>query len=110
VIGDASIAKPMPKSGYAANSQAKVCAAAIVASLRGEPAPAPSWVNTCYSIIAPEDCVSVSAVYRLGAEGKIEAVKGAGGLTPEDASPELRKRAVAYAHSWFRNITHDAFG
>lgn len=110
VIGDASIAKPMPKSGYAANSQAKVCAAAIVASLRGEPAPAPSWVNTCYSIITPEDCVSVSAVYRLGTDGNIVAVKGAGGLTPEDASPAMRKRAVAYAHSWFRNITRDTFG
>ena len=31
VIGDAAIASPMPKSGFAASSQGKVCAAAIVA-------------------------------------------------------------------------------
>ena len=30
MIGDAAIAAPLPKSGYAANSQAKVVAAAVV--------------------------------------------------------------------------------
>ncbi|MGM0680197.1 MAG: FAD-dependent oxidoreductase, partial [Pseudomonadota bacterium] len=35
VIGDASIAGSMPKSGFAANSQGKVCAAAIVSALHG---------------------------------------------------------------------------
>ena len=54
VIGDATIAAPMPKSGYAANSQAKVCAAAIIARFNGEPEPAPSLVNTCYSLKTPD--------------------------------------------------------
>ena len=110
VIGDASIASPMPKSGYAANSQAKVCAASVVALLNGIDTPDPSYVNTCYSIIAPNDGISVAAVYHLGQDGKIAAVKGAGGLTPADASAEMRKREAAYAHSWFKNITHDVFG
>ena len=48
VIGDASIATGMPKSAYAANSQAKVCAAAIVASLNNTEILEPSYVNTCY--------------------------------------------------------------
>lgn len=110
VIGDASVASPMPKSGYAANSEAKVCAAAVVALLNGMDAPDPSYVNTCYSIIAPEDGISVAMVYALGKDGKIKKVEGAGGLTPSDASPEMRKREVAYAHSWFKNITYDVFG
>ena len=110
VIGDASVASPMPKSGYAANSEAKVCAAAVVALLNDLPLPQPSYVNTCYSLITPEDGISVAAVYRLGDDGKIAAVKGAGGLTPADASAEMRRREVAYAHSWFNNITHDVFG
>lgn len=110
VIGDASIAAPMPKSGYAANSQAKVCAAAVVAKLNGKPTPVPSFVNTCYSLITPEDAISVAMVYRLGAKGKIKKVKGAGGLTPKDASDAMRKREVTYAYSWFKNITHDTFG
>ncbi len=110
VIGDASIAKPLPKSGYAANSEAKVCAAAVVASLQGKEPPVPSWVNTCYSIITPEDGISVAMVYRLGPDGKIMKVKGAGGLTPADSPAKYRKREVLYAHSWFNNITHDVFG
>jgi len=111
VIGDACIATKMPKSGYAANSQAKVCAAAIVAMFKGEEPGTPSYVNTCYSIIGKDWGVSVAAVYRLSEDGKtIAGVKGAGGLGPMDASPEARRREVQYAYSWFRNITADIFG
>ncbi|PKM46116.1 MAG: cytochrome C [Gammaproteobacteria bacterium HGW-Gammaproteobacteria-1] len=110
VIGDASIAGAMPKSGYSANSQAKVCAAAVAALLNGMEAPVPAYVNTCYSLITPEHGISVAAVYQLGADGAIAGVKGAGGLTPADASDEALRREVAYAHSWFKNITADTFG
>lgn len=109
VLGDASIAGAMPKSGYSANSQAKVCAAAVAALLNGMDAPVPSYVNTCYSLITPEHGISVAAVYQL-VDGAIVGVKGAGGLTPADASDEMLKREVAYAHSWFKNITADIFG
>lgn len=109
VIGDASVAGEMPKSGYSANSQAKVCAAAVAALLNGMEAPVPAYVNTCYSLITPEHGISVAAVYQL-ADGKIVGVKGSGGLTPADASDEMLKREVAYAHSWFKNITADTFG
>jgi sulfide dehydrogenase [flavocytochrome c] flavoprotein subunit len=110
VIGDASVATPLPKSGYAASSEAKVCAAAVVAALNDRPVPVPSYVNTCYSVITPDDGISVAMVYRLGPDGKIVKVKGSGGLTPMDSSPEWRKREVDYGHSWFRNITNDTFG
>ncbi len=111
VIGDSSIASPLPKSGFAANSEAKVCAAAVVALLNGREAPQPSYVNTCYSIITPEDAISVAMVYNY-ADGKINKVKGAGGLTPgyDKTTMEMRKREVVYAHSWFNNITQDVFG
>ncbi len=109
VIGDASIATGMPKSGYAANSQAKVCAAAVVASLGGKSMGTPSYVNTCYSIVAPDYGISVAAVYRLAAD-KSKISKVAGGLTPMDASDEARRREVLYAHSWFENIVVDTFG
>ena len=114
VIGDASIATAMPKSGYSANSQAKVCAAAIVALLNGDQPGTPSYINTCYSIVGKDYGISVAAVYRLGKDDKgaqvIGGVKGAGGLTPSDASPEHLRREVGYAHSWFNNITKDVFG
>jgi sulfide dehydrogenase [flavocytochrome c] flavoprotein subunit len=109
VIGDSCIAGAMPKSGYAANSQGKVCAAAIVAQVNGLELPEPSYVNTCYSIIAPEYGISVAAVYEL-ADGSIAAVPGAGGLSPSDASPRLRAREALNARSWIRNIMSDTFG
>lgn len=110
VVGDASIASPLPKSGYAANSEAKVCAAAVVDLLNGREPGQPSYVNTCYSIVGKDHGISVAAVYRLGDDGKIASVEGAGGLTPGDASEEMLKREVTFAHSWFQNITHDTFG
>ena len=109
VIGDASIATGMPKSGYAANSQGKVCAAAVVASLNGHDMADPSYVNTCYSIVGREYGISVAAVYRL-AEDRSKIEKVAGGLTPSDASPEALKREVQYAYSWYDNIVADMFG
>ncbi len=109
VIGDASIAKGMPKSGYAANSEAKVCAAAVAALLKGEEPGSPAYVNTCYSIIADDWGISVAAVYRLAKDGS-KITKVAGGLTPMDASEEAHKRAVENTYSWFNNITSDIFG
>ena len=111
VIGDAAIATEMPKSGYAANSQAKVAAQAVIDLLNGREPGTPSYINTCYSILGKDYAVSVAAVYTLNkAENKIVGVKGAGGLTPKDASPADLKREVSYAHSWFNNITQDMFG
>ena len=109
VIGDASVAAPLPKSGYAANSEGKTCAAAVVALLNGEEPGDPSLVNTCYSIVGPNDAISVAMVYDLK-EGKLSKVKGSGGLTPADSSPEMRAREVEYAYSWFENIKNDSWG
>ena len=109
VIGDASIAKGMPKSGYAAYSEAKVCAAAVASLLNGKEVGTPSYVNTCYSIIAEDWGISVAAVYKLAKDGS-KIVKLSGGLTPIDATDEAHKREVGYAHSWFNNITSDIFG
>jgi sulfide dehydrogenase [flavocytochrome c] flavoprotein subunit len=111
VLGDASSAAKMPKSAYAANSQAKVCAAAIVNLLAGNEPGTPSYVNTCYSIIAEEWGISVAAVYTLDeAENMIKGVEGAGGLTPMDATAEQHELEVGYAQSWLNNLVHDMMG
>jgi len=117
VVGDAAIASPLPKSGYAANSEGKVAAAAVVALLNGGKAPTPTYVNTCYSVINESngvyDGISVAKVYAWDEKnGKIIGVDGSGGLTPgyADTTDEMRAREVKYAHSWFENITVDTFG
>lgn len=109
VIGDAAIANGLPKSGYAANSEAKVCAVAVSALLNGSEPGTPSFINTCYSIVGKDYGISVTAVYRLAKDGsKITRVSG--GLTPMNATPIQLKREVSYAHSWLHNITTDIFG
>jgi sulfide dehydrogenase [flavocytochrome c] flavoprotein subunit len=110
VIGDAAIATDMPKSGYSANSQGKVAAAAIVAMLNGDEPGVPAYVNTCYSIIGKDYGISVAAVYRLSEDGAtIAGVEGSGGLTPSDAPEFALAREVQYAYSWYDNIVHDIF-
>jgi sulfide dehydrogenase [flavocytochrome c] flavoprotein chain len=49
VVGDAAIAGAIPKSAFAANVQAKVCAAAVAGLLSGATPASPKLINTCYS-------------------------------------------------------------
>nr|WP_240457591.1 NAD(P)/FAD-dependent oxidoreductase [Halomonas socia] len=109
VVGDASVAAPMPKSGFCANAQAKVAAAAIVAALRGDSTPEPYWSNTCYSLIGPEYGISVAGVYRIQ-DGVIAEVEGSGGLSPSDASAEIRQMEAEYAVGWYNAICQDTWG
>lgn len=101
VIGDASNAGAMPKSGYSANSEAKICATNIVALMNGKELTDMSGINTCYSFITDKEAVSVAAVYTVK-EGKIVAVPNSGGVSPADFS--AAKMEAIYAESWLKNI------
>ncbi|MBF0311359.1 MAG: FAD-dependent oxidoreductase [Magnetococcales bacterium] len=110
VIGDSCIAGAMPKSGYAANSQGKVVAAAIVALLNGKPVGEPSYVNTCYSLITPDYGISVAGIYKMDkVEGKDTIKEVKGGVSPAKASPAFRKQEALYAESWYQSIMADMF-
>ena len=109
MVGDATIAAPMPKSGFCANTQGKVAAAAIVAALAGRPAPTASWANTCYSLIAPDYGISVAGVYAVDGDKLIE-VKGSGGVSPREASDSFRKLEADYGVAWYNAITKDIWG
>ncbi|MGF1614105.1 MAG: FCSD flavin-binding domain-containing protein [Gammaproteobacteria bacterium] len=106
IVGDAAIPGPLPKSAYAANSQAKVCAAAVVDLVNGREVGEPSWVNTCYSLLAPNYGISVAMVYRLGPDGNAATVEGAGGVSPEGSNTMME---AIYAESWYNNIIDDSF-
>jgi NADPH-dependent 2,4-dienoyl-CoA reductase/sulfur reductase-like enzyme len=108
IIGDASIANPMPKSAFSANNQAKVCAAAILALLRGETPPDPVLINTCYSLVAPDYGISIAAVYHVK-DDAIITVPGSDGISPLDAPDETRTLEAEYTRSWYANITADTF-
>ena len=108
VIGDAAVMGAMPKSAFAANTQAKVCAQAITALL-AERAPAePRLINTCYSLVAPGYGISVAGVYRP-VNGQLTDIEGAGGTSPLNASPATRAQEADYADVWYRTITGSVF-
>ncbi|MFC6487046.1 FCSD flavin-binding domain-containing protein [Nitratireductor sp. GCM10026969] len=109
VVGDATVAAPMPKSGFSASAQGKVVAAAIAAMLDGRAPPPPVWTNTCYSLLSPDYGVSVAGHYRL-ADGEIAEVPGAGGLSPADADSAFRRAEARYAVGWYEAVTQDIWG
>lgn len=108
VIGDSSIAGPVPKSGYGANSEAKIAAAAIVAAFNGEQPGDPKFVNTCYSYVSAIDAISVAGVYELDKDNKIIEVKGSGGVSVKGGA-HYRAEGL-YAKGWYESIKADTWG
>mgnify|MGYP000884920115 FL=1 len=106
VLGDAAIAGAMPKSAFAANSQAKVVAMA----LRGELANARTfparYANTCWSIIETDDTVKVGGRYEPK-DGKIAEVEGFVSKTGESA--DIRKQTTDENMGWYSGIVADIF-
>lgn len=110
VIGDACMADSLPKSGFAANSEAKVCASAIHALLNGLDVESPSFSNGCYSLVGKDYAISVVGVYRLSDDGKlVESIAGSGGVSSATATAQDRLFDASYAYSWYNNFTQDVF-
>lgn len=107
VLGDAASQGDMPKSGYSANSQAKVCANAVRGALTGTRVFPAKFANTCWSLIDTNDGVKVGATYEATDE-KIAKVDGFISATGESA--ELRKATYEESEGWYAGITADMFG
>jgi NADH dehydrogenase FAD-containing subunit len=107
VVGDASIAGDMPKSAFAANSQAKVAAMTVRADLTKSQAFPARYSNTCWSLIAPDDDVKVGATYAPG-DGKIKA--SGGFISKKDEPADLRKANYKESVDWYNGIVRDIFG
>ena len=104
VLGDASQQGDMPKSGFSANSQAKVCANAVRGALTGSKVFPAKFSNTCWSLIAPNDGVKVGATYEATPE-KIAKVDGFISATGE--SSDVRKATYEESEGWYTGITTD---
>ncbi|MQQ10686.1 NAD(P)/FAD-dependent oxidoreductase [Epibacterium sp. SM1979] len=107
VLGDASSQGDMPKSGFSANSQAKVCANAVRGALTGSKVFPAKFSNTCWSLIATNDGVKVGATYEATPE-KIAKVDGFISQTGE--SSDLRKATYEESEGWYTGITSDMLG
>jgi sulfide dehydrogenase [flavocytochrome c] flavoprotein subunit len=109
VLGDATIAGEMPKSGFSANNQAKACGGAILADIAGRTASKSKLLNVCYSIAEPDYAFSIVDVFEV----KGDTI----GLTFQDnrttslkAPHDILRREAEYAQSWYDNITAEMFG
>ena len=108
VLGDATLSAPgMPKSGSMANQHGKICAAAVIAQLKGQPVFAsPTIMNTCYSMVDGRSAMHVTSIHKYDPEQKtLVAVKGSGGVSPKASELE-----GTYAWGWAKNIWADALG
>ena len=106
IIGDACVAGEMPKTGHAASSQGKICAAAIVSALRGGSLPKDvTYSESIYSLLDPP-IGQAAGVYRLK-NGKITRVSG--GVSDIDASHKTRVKESNFAKGWYKGITTDTF-
>lgn len=102
IIGD-SVAAALPKSGFMASAQAKVCVAAIIEMLDGkQPDQNPSLVNTCYSMVSGTEAVHVANVFRFNAEKQAMVSVDGGGVSAARSVEE-----GVYAASWLNNIMAD---
>ncbi|MFK7945119.1 MAG: FCSD flavin-binding domain-containing protein [Paracoccaceae bacterium] len=107
VLGDSSQQGDMPKSGFSANSQAKVCAMAVRGALTGSKVFPAKFSNTCWSLIGTDDGVKVGASYEATDE-KIAKTDGFISQNGEEAS--VRKNTYEESIGWYNGITADMFG
>ena len=107
VLGDASSQGDMPKSGFSANSQAKVCAMAVRAALTDSKLFPAKFSNTCWSLVDTNDGIKVGASYEATDE-KIAKVSGFVSKTGEEKA--LRKATYEESLGWYSGITSDMFG
>ena len=88
VLGDASHQGDMPKSGFSANSQAKVCANAVRGLLTGSKVFTAKFSNICWSLVHKNDGIKVGAT-DTATDEKIAKIDGFISATNESA--DLRK-------------------
>lgn len=106
IVGDACIPGDMPKSAYAANSQAKVAAAAVRGRFADAKTFPPRFQNICWSMLDDDDAVKVGGRY-APKEGKIASVEDFVSKPGEDAS--VRKMTQTENMGWYEGITADIF-
>jgi NADH dehydrogenase FAD-containing subunit len=107
VLGDAAIAGDMPKSAFAANSQAQVVAGVIAAELLGAPPVEAAYRNRCWSLIDTDDSVMVGGRYRPTAEKIAQTENEISALAD---TPAIRRANYEDSAGWYASLTSELFG
>lgn len=108
VLGDSSIADAMPKSGFSANSQAKVCAKAVANTLKGDEIGRAIYSNVCYSLAGENYGVSIAAIYEVR-DGLIQPKGESAGVSEITEKPAQPILESLYQKNWQREFVRDVF-
>jgi sulfide dehydrogenase [flavocytochrome c] flavoprotein chain len=102
VVGDACIPGDMPKSAFAANSQAQVAAQCIRAELLQDAHAEAEYHNTCWSLIESGDSIKISSVYRPTAQ-KIKQTNSV--ISKLEDAPRTRVANSTDSATWYSSLT-----
>jgi NADPH-dependent 2,4-dienoyl-CoA reductase/sulfur reductase-like enzyme len=106
LLGDAIDPGEVPKSAYAADSQAAVCAAAILAWAQGNERPPATFHSVCWSMLANDAAVKVGASYEVR-DGEVHQTEGF--ISSSSDSADLRARNALEADAWYRATVRRLF-
>lgn len=107
VLGDAAVGGDMPKSAFAASSQAAVVAGQIRHELLDAPAAEARYRNKCWSLIAEGDSVFVGGTYEPR-DGRIAQVDSE--ISSLEDDDPVRQRNYADSAAWYLALTSRLFG
>ncbi|MBD1583320.1 FCSD flavin-binding domain-containing protein [Pseudoalteromonas sp. S16_S37] len=110
VLGDAAIAGDMPKSAFSAANQARICANAVVAEITKTTLKPSVYHNVCYSLIAPNYGISISAAYKRDYDDPwIRLIPEQTGITPLQSEPWIYRAESRQALDTFNRIIASKF-
>lgn len=107
IIGD-SQGTGMPKAGHIANSEAKVCADAILRALNGlQPDPAPKTNSACYSPVSSTTASWLTAVYEYNSTTQQMQPVQIDGASYAAGEPSTANYSAMF--NWSGNLFADTF-
>ena len=109
ILGDAAAMGAMPKSAFAANSQAKALAMVLRAWLDNTAPPPLLFTNTCYSLLAPDYGISVNGSYRITASRIVAVSTATTGESPLARPPSFTQAEARNANLWYDSITTETW-
>lgn len=110
VLGDAAVASDMPKSAFSANNQGKLVANVLSSELGSLEIFPQRLRNTCWSLVAPSDCVKIGANYSVGErEGKQRLIAFDGFVSEPGEEDSERRENFDESVGWYSAITSDMF-
>jgi hypothetical protein len=102
VVGDGCVPGDMPKSAFAATSQAQVAAQAIYAEFFQKPQVPAEYHNVCWSLIDRSDSIKIGGIYKPTPQ-KIQQASSF--ISKLDDGPDTRGINYSDSAAWFATLT-----